>query len=70
MSENPMNYEYRVIIDIPEDQWWDAQELVDGEVFLTPGEAETRRGEMDLSRYPKGTTTYVEVRSFTDWGRL
>lgn len=63
-------YEYRVIIYIPQDEEWEEQELIDGQVFVTPGEAEARRGEIDLSSYSEGTTTYVEVQSYTPWARL
>lgn len=64
------HYEYQVVIHVLEDDEWEDQELVSGNTWLTPGEADEEKDGLDLSRYPKGTYAYVEFRSHTDWKRL
>lgn len=61
---------YRVIIVVLESDEWEYQELVDQEVFRSSDEAEARRGEIDLSRYPEGSHTFIEVQPWSPWRRL
>lgn len=62
--------QYRVIIDVPEDDEWEAQQLLDYMVFDDEQKARAYANTMNLSKYPKGTSTFLEVRPRTQWRRL
>lgn len=64
------HHEYRVVAHIPEDDEWDDQEVVSSRHHTT-FESAVQEMNLPLKRgFPKGTERYIEVRSFTDWGRL
>lgn len=62
-------HEYRVILQVPEDGEWEAQEIISGKVWGTPEEAQA---EIDVpldQRWPQGCTRYIESRSISEWGK-
>lgn len=65
-----VKYRYRIVVDVVGDEEWEPQEILDYVLYTTPEEAEAKRKEIDLSRYPKGSGTYIEVQSWTPWRRL
>lgn len=75
MSEEPEQHhlpeeEFRIVIEVAEDDYWDWQEIIVGQEWTDVKEAEAYRAEMDLSRYPEGTSTYIEHRVIPQWRRL
>lgn len=65
-EERGVTHEYRVCIDIPEGDEWEAQQLVTG-WDSTLRDAREYARSMDLSAYPKGTRAFVESRTISDW---
>jgi hypothetical protein len=62
--------DYRVIISIPEDEEWEEQELIDGQIFNHVDDAKERASQIDLGRYSEGTRTYIEYLPRSAWRRL
>lgn len=65
-----MAQQFRVIIDIPEDDEWEAQELIDSLVFEDEQKARAYGNSLNLAAYPDGTTTYLEWRPKPEWRRV
>jgi hypothetical protein len=62
------HHEYQVITVIPEDDEWEAQELVSP---ARDKEAAIAMQNAPISgTLPHGTSRYIEVRTHTDWERL
>lgn len=68
MSDKPEE-EFRIVIHVEEDDAWDEQEIIVGQEWDDPADAEAYMAEMDLSHYPEGTFTYIEHRSIPRWER-
>ena len=60
--------EDQVVTDIPEDEEWDAQELVMLVSSLKEAEEMVKRPIPD--HYPEGSKRYIEFRTYTDWERI